>query len=216
MGALKVAAIPPAAPQATKFRTRSSERWSTCPTVEPKADPRFLPNSPRLGRIRCLHKRLTRSLRQIEYAASVRSKPGPRRRAPGRHKPIKDDAGKALSFLLRAWAGARGVQFYGNYAPRILNHLCGHDRGGQWQQLCLGSIAKHQFRHAAGQQSGGQRHPGVCTFGLQPMKCSPPLGLEPTHEFGARGWFPDVTKGTPKKYNRRRQLVVLYLYIKNK
>ena len=39
MGALKVAAMPAAAPQATSVRTRSSEKRSNCPTVEPSAEP---------------------------------------------------------------------------------------------------------------------------------------------------------------------------------
>lgn len=38
-GALKVAAIPPAAPQATSIRSRDSGTRSTRPTVEPSAEP---------------------------------------------------------------------------------------------------------------------------------------------------------------------------------
>ena len=39
MGALKVAAIPAAAPQATRFFMRSSERWRIWPVTEPRVDP---------------------------------------------------------------------------------------------------------------------------------------------------------------------------------
>ncbi len=38
-GALKVAEIPPAAPQATSSRSRESGRRSHCPSVDPSADP---------------------------------------------------------------------------------------------------------------------------------------------------------------------------------
>ncbi len=39
MGALKVAAIPPAAPQATMMRSFVSDMRTTCPRVEARADP---------------------------------------------------------------------------------------------------------------------------------------------------------------------------------
>ena len=39
IGALNVAAIPAAAPQATMLRIRSSERLRTWPRVEPRAEP---------------------------------------------------------------------------------------------------------------------------------------------------------------------------------
>ena len=39
IGALKVAAIPPAAPQATRLRTRSSDSLNACPTIDPSAEP---------------------------------------------------------------------------------------------------------------------------------------------------------------------------------
>jgi hypothetical protein len=39
IGALKVAEIPPAAPQATRIRRRDSGTRNHCPTVEPSADP---------------------------------------------------------------------------------------------------------------------------------------------------------------------------------
>lgn len=38
-GALKVAAMPPAAPQATRTRTRSSSARTTAPAVDPRAEP---------------------------------------------------------------------------------------------------------------------------------------------------------------------------------
>ncbi len=38
-GALKVAAMPPAAPQATNTRIRASDAWMIRPTVEPSAEP---------------------------------------------------------------------------------------------------------------------------------------------------------------------------------
>ena len=38
-GALKAAAIPPAAPAATRTHTRSSENRKSCPNIEPRFDP---------------------------------------------------------------------------------------------------------------------------------------------------------------------------------